>query len=129
MNGTQLEFYSYYASGRVRFKDIYNNVGGVWTWSQEGEYQDSGGIPWGDWLHWNASRDSGAPYNYTLPDKPESGDGTYTIPDDILNEIIAHNAALAKQKTETNSIGFGSHRMIGGQMSGIMKELNLKRKY
>ena len=78
-----LEVYSYYASGRVQYKDIYQDVGGTWTWLAAGSYKDTGGDvahgnPWGTWNDWVPQSTTGAPSTYTMPDKPARADALIT---------------------------------------------------
>jgi hypothetical protein len=77
---TYFEVYNYYASGRVRYKDIYMFQGGQWTWTVAGSYADAGGDvahgdPWGTWAGWILDRSiTGASQYYTMPDKPTRSD-------------------------------------------------------
>ncbi|RLI51745.1 MAG: hypothetical protein DRP09_18940, partial [Candidatus Thorarchaeota archaeon] len=104
MDGTYLEFYTYYESGRIQFKDVYEDIGGVWTWKEAAGYLDQGDIPWGGWDDWKTRAETGAPETYPpLPDKPDRADT-----DPLFSEGEEEMLMSTPEEPETQSAAGGS---------------------
>jgi len=112
MNGSYLEVYSYFPSGRVQFKDCYYNVGGTWTWTWAAVYKDAGGDPpsqpFGTWWYNTTDRSvTGAPeFHPPLPDKPQRDDPEGGIvreydEDGILVKIIFPDGTIYTYYADT----------------------------
>jgi hypothetical protein len=109
MDGTWLDVYTYYDSGRVKYVDSYLNSGGTWTWSLAEYRADSGSTPWGTWIG-NVSRaTTGASVNYTLPTKPTQGDAS------ILSLELNNSAELVNTAdTTSNTLQTGDQTTLDG---------------
>ena len=93
-NGTTMEHYTYFASGRVQYKSIFTLGGtagdGTTTWNHASTvyYLDSGGNPWGDWGDNYSGRPAAVPASFFVAGKPQrSASSSLDLGEELITDV------------------------------------------
>ncbi|MBD3295946.1 MAG: S8 family serine peptidase, partial [Candidatus Omnitrophica bacterium] len=75
MDGSLLEVYSYWDNGQMKYKDLYVDDNGTWTWWDHPSGENAASWDeYGNWDGWKTRSETGASLTYDIPEKPAQAD-------------------------------------------------------